>query len=83
MVLMLLFSKGIVDHFNKCFVNVGGVTHWPQNFLQILLKLIHLLVKNFSLFPKMMLKVWSTIKILKNGKAAGLDGISTRILKAI
>ena len=54
------------------------VSHWPQNVLQILLKLIHIISK--KLFQK--LSVDDHINNLKKGRATNLDGIGTRILKA-
>ena len=60
------------------------VSLWPQNFLQIYTSKVNPPVseKLFN-FSKTNTKcVQDHIKDLKNGKATGLDGIGSRILKA-
>ena len=73
--------KDIADHFNKFFVNVGVTL--ATKFSSDTSKINPPVSKNIFNFSVAETKsVDELIKNLKNGKATGLDGIGTRILKA-
>ena len=73
--------KGIADHFNKFFVNVGVTL--ASKFSSDTTKINPPVSDNLFKFSVIETKcVEDQIKNLKNGKATGLDGIGTRIHKA-
>ncbi len=73
--------KGIADHFNKFFVNVGVTL--ASKFSSDTTKINPPVSENMFKFTDINSKlVDKHIRKLKNGKATGLDGIDTRILKA-
>ena len=73
--------KGIADHFNKLFVNVGVTL--ASKFSSDTTKINPPVSDKLFKFSVIETKcVEDHIKNLKNGKATGLDGIGTRILKA-
>ena len=73
--------KGIADHFNNFFVNVGVTL--ASKFSTDTSKVNPPVSEKLFNFSKTNTKcVQDHIKDLKNGKATGLDGIGSRILKA-
>ena len=73
--------KGIADHFNNFFVNVGVTL--ASKFSTDTSKVNPPVSEKLFNFSKTNTKcVQDHIKYLKNGKATGLDGIGSRILKA-
>ena len=73
--------KGIADHFNNFFVNVGVTL--ASKFSTDTSKVNPPVSDKLFNFSKTNTKcVQDHIKDLKNGKATGLDGIGSRILKA-
>ena len=73
--------KGIADHFNNFFVNVG-VTLASKFSTDTSKVNPPVSEKLFNFFKTKTKCVEDHIKDLKNGKATGLDGIGSRILKA-
>ena len=79
MVRKSLAQKGIADHFNKFFVNVGVTL--ASKFSSDTTKINPPVSDKLFKFSVIETKcVEDHIKNLKNGKATGLDGIGTRIL---
>ena len=73
--------KGIADHFNNFFVNVGVTL--ASKFSTDTSKVNPPVSEKLFNFSKTNTKcVQDHLKYLKNGKATGLDGIGSRILKA-
>ena len=72
--------KDRADHFNNFFMNVGFTL--ASKYATDASKINSPVNENRFTFSKTNAKCVDHIKNLRNGKATGLDGIATRILKA-